>query len=62
MKLDINTSEEAFEEVKVPGFVSPTVVNSPPLNELNDDINEHRNEISDFDNIRTLSDTIFEDC
>ncbi len=47
-------SEEAFEEVKVPGFVSP-------VNEVNEPHEIKENDISDFDRIRTLSDTAFED-
>ena len=49
----MQTSEEAYEEVKVPGFISP-------VNELNDQY-EQQNDISDFDRIRTMSDTAFED-
>ena len=46
--------EEAYEEVKVPGFISPA-------NELNDNYEQHQNDISDFDRIKTMSDTAFED-
>ena len=53
LRLDVQSSEEAYEEVKVPGFVSP-------VNELNDPF-EQQHDISDFDRIRTMSDTAFED-
>lgn len=49
----MQTSEEEYEEVQVPGFVSP-------VNELNNSYEQSR-QVQDFDRIMNLSDTAIED-